>query len=434
MNNFKKEITLNLFTFGSNRYLSFQEAEKISEELFRVTSAFFDKNGVKTRKALVFDEEDSKKLFVKNDKNLEPAIFFPLSGGSQTLMLHAYNYYDVLGFGVTYTDFFIDKYYSDICLYNNAAPALMDTFAVIKREKKYVKIITDLNDTLPVIKAKTAIERLRNSTLLRIGEIEPWVISSSKKFDLIKNNFDINVISIPQVELEEEYKNISEENIYSEDWLNSSDKLIEVSDIDVIEASKLTIAIKNLINKYYADGVCISCFNLLKKINMTACLSLSIFNDDELLIGGCEGDIDTAITLMIMKALSGKPGWIANPMIEKNNMIRLSHCTAPRYEKKYKYELLKHHESGIGVSPRVYMPISEIVTLSRIGNDFSKFHYFTGITQNYNFKNTCRTQALVQIDNFDEYIKNVLGCHLVLTFGNYSRELKYFAQMLHIDY
>lgn len=434
MNNFKKEVIVNLITFGSNNYLPFQKIEEISKELFRIVNMILNKNGIKTKEMIMYDDEDIKKIFCKSDKNPEPAIFFPLTGGTQSLMLNSSNYFDVLGLGVTYTDFFLDKSYSDICLYNNAAPALMDSYSVMKRNKVYIKIIIDLDEAIPIIKAKAAIERLKDSTLLRIGEIEPWVISSSRKIELLKKRFGINVISISQIELEEEYKNILEENIYSQKWINFSDNLIEVSERDVIDASKLTIAIKNLISKYSADGVCISCFNLLKKINTTACLSLSIFNDDEFLIGGCEGDIDTSITLMIMKALSNKPGWIANPMIEKNNMIRLSHCTAPRYNNQYKYELMKHHESGIGVSPRVYLPISKIITLSRIGSDFSKMNIFTGITQDFVYKNTCRTQALVKIDNFDYYIKNVLGCHLVITFGDYSKELEYFAKMLQIDY
>ena len=318
----------------------------------------------------------------------------------------------------------------------NAAPAAMDIYSVLKRNKKEIKLFSDFDEVIKRFYAKRTIERLNNSTLLRIGDTEPWVISSTRDVAAVKNNLGVDVVSIMQSELENEYRNVHENDVASlaDDWQMSAADLVGINRTDITEAVKVIQAVKNLAAKYDADGVSIACFNLLKSINTTACLAVSALNDDESLIGGCEGDVDSALTLMLMKALTGKSGWIANPMIGPGDLLRLAHCTAPRYSNSYKYKLMRHHESGIGVSNKIYMPSIERVTLTRLGNNLSSMNIFLGTTLETESIETCRTQVLVKLDDFESYKEKVLGCHQVLTFGNYTNELKIVADMLKLDY
>jgi L-fucose isomerase-like protein len=436
MNSLKKDITLHMVAFSSVNYWKDENQLQFAEQMLDEIEKKLASYKINCSKIVVTRNDDIAKLENNNQIKGQPALFFPMSGATQEFMLKTSSIFNVLGIGITYTDFFINKSLADRFLVKNAAPAAMDIYAVLKRNKKEIKLFSDLEEVIKRFISKRAIERLNNSTLLRIGDTEPWVISSTKDIAAVKNKLGVNLISILQSELEDEFKTISESEIDSvaDDWLVSASDLVDVKKTDIIEAAKLMQAVRNMVKKYDADGVSMACFNLLHSLGTTACLAVSVLNDDETLVGGCEGDVDSALTLMLLKALTGKSGWVANPMIEHNNLLRLAHCTAPRYNNFYKYQLMRHHESGIGVSNKVFLPSNERVTLARLGNNLSSINIFSGITYDTDTIETCRTQLLVKLDDFNAYKEKVLGCHQVLVFGDYNAELQIVADMLKLKY
>jgi len=436
MKSFGKEITLNLVAFSSSNYWKDENQIYYAEIMLSEIESKLINRKINCSKIIITKNEDIRELEKNSLLKDQPALFFPMSGATQELMLKSSSVFDVLGIGVTYTGFFIDKAIADKFLVKNAAPAAMDIYAVLKRTKKNLKLFSDLDEVLKRFTAKRAVERMKNSVLLRIGETEPWVISSTKDIGDIKNKLGVNAISIPQTDLEEEYMGIKESDISEmvNSWELSAAMFIDVDKKDLVEAVKLSAAVNKLAEKHSADAVSIACFNLLNSIGTTACLSVSALNDNEFYVGGCEGDVDSTLTLMLMKSLTGKAGWIANPMIEHNSALRLAHCSAPRYGNKFPMHLMKHHESGIGVSPKIFMSACERVTLARLGNNLSSINIFSGVTVATDSIETCRTQILVKLDDLEAYKEKVLGCHQVLTFGDYSEELKICADMLNLKF
>ena len=162
---------------------------------------------------------------------------------------------------------------------------------------------------------------------------------------------------------------------------------------------------------------------------------MSHLNDSDNSFGACEGDLDSAVTILLLKLIGKKFVWMANPIIHDDNYIDLVHCTAPRQlnEQIMKYNLLTHHESGKGVSPQVSIPLNKKVTLARIGNNLNNLYICQGLTTENPELPTCRTQIKIQIPSSKDLQNNLLGTHLVMCFGDIIEEMELCADLLNLD-
>lgn len=362
-------------------------------------------------------------------------IAIPMSGGVQPNVIKtAEKFKHVLMYAGYIKDCFGKT--SEKMLINNAAPAVMDVYAVLKRKSTNVSLAVSGEELEKRVNAVCTVEKLKNTKLLAIGETEPWVISATKDWDVLKNRFGIEIINVPQSDLAEMYGEITDEEAaqFCSQWNDGADFVAEPTETDVLNASKFQVALIKLIEKYGASGAAIACFNLLKT-GTTSCLGVSYINTYTDYVVSCEGDMDSAVTMLIMKNLAKDSVWMANPNIQPDGTVNFVHCTAPTVicGKKCKYILRNHHESGIGVSTQVELPENAEMTACRISNNMTQMtvHGCTGTHGEY--EPSCRTQLKIKFDDFEKYIKNVLGCHQIFVFGDIKKELAYVAEMTGIE-
>ena len=103
-----------------------------------------------------------------------------------------------------------------------------------------------------------------------------------------------------------------------------------------------------MIEKYKCDGMAIACFDLIASTGINPCLGVSYINGETPYFAACEGDVDSAVTMLFIQALTDDSPWMANPNLEQDETINFVHCTAP--VKGHKYILRNHHKTGIGAS------------------------------------------------------------------------------------
>ena len=206
--------------------------------------------------------------------------------------------------------------------------------------------------------------------------------------------------------------------------------MIEPNEEDVRNAAKLQSIFIELLQQYEADCFCTKCFELIGRINTTACLALSFLNSSAVWCGACEGDLDSAVSLLVMRKLTGKNPWMANPIVMEKDKLILSHCSAPVTEEgPLPLTLRSHHESGKGVSTEVSFPLQKTVTLMRIGNHMESIQYFTGIAEKIPDIRTCRTRLQIQVEGLEDRMSEILGCHFTLVYGDFTKELSVFAKL-----
>jgi len=415
-----------LCCFASSRY--WKGSEELNKAFLNIQAEL---KGL-FESAYLIDEDFNIDQLGNQKDNLMLAI--PMSGGVQPNVIKVSDMFAETILFAGYVKGNFSKELSDKMLINNAAPAIMDVYAVIKRQQGNVSLCIDKKGLSSREEAIRTIKEIKGCKLLAIGKTEPWVISSVKDWTVVKDRFGIEIIDVDQEELIEIYNNLQFETEEEGFWGNCAEKIVEPLAEDIKNATRFQTALVKLIEKYKASGAAIACFNMLKT-GTTSCLAVSYVNTYTNYVASCEGDMDSAITMLIMKRLSNDNVWMANPNIQSDGTINFVHCTAPIKinGQNCKYILRNHHESGIGVSTQVELPKNVKMTACRISNNLSQMTIHSCIGEKGQDEPTCRTQLKVRFDDFNSYINNVLGCHQVFVFKDIAQELRYFAEIIGLE-
>ena len=415
-----------LCCFAARRYWS--DGDELNNAFIHVKKAT---EGIFSEAYLVDDTFD---LNAFSDNGEDILVAMPMSGAVQPRVLEAARLFGRVVILAGYVKDCFENSVSQKMLINNAAPAVMDIYSVLKRERDDVTLCTSCDELKKLANAFGAIDKIRGCKLLAIGKTEPWVISSVRNWDIIKEKLQIEIVDVEQSELVELYNGITKSDLHGKEWLEGAEKLVEPTQSDVSDAARLQAALIKLIEKYNARGAAIACFQLLKA-GTTACLGVSYINTYTDYVVSCEGDMDSAITMLIMKQLARDSVWMANPNLQPDKTVNFVHCTAPiaANGERYNYILRNHHESGIGVSTQVELPKNLKMTACRISNNLSQITIQNCVGISGDYEPSCRTQLRVQFDDFDKYIKAALGCHHIFAFKDIKQELLYVAELLKLE-
>ena len=232
----------------------------------------------------------------------------------------------------------------------------------------------------------------------------------------IAKKFNLNIIKIGKQELVDEIK---KKKVGKVPHLQTLMKKCR-DKVELQKALYIYGALKRLCVKYKLDGLTIKCFDLLDDYKSTACLALSLLNDEGI-TAGCEGDIPSLITMHFVNALTDRPSFMANPskISHENNTILLAHCTCP-INMFSSYKINTHFESGIGLATEGEFNHTD-VSLIKISPDLKNVTAIRGeIKSDSHLKEYCRTQALVSVEpqELDMLFLHPFGNHIIMTYGD----------------
>ena len=268
---------------------------------------------------------------------------------------------------------------------------------------------------------------------LRIGVIgtpSSWLIASNVDYLLAKRRWGIEYLDIPLERIYDVYDRIKDNEVGASCAAVASQALAcrEGTPEDMIKAMRLYRAIKRICKEEKLSAVTVSCFKLIERTGTTGCLALAMLNDEGI-IAGCEGDLQSVFTLLVAKALTGKVGFMANPSMinARNNEIILAHCTIGMKQTE-RYIIRNHFETESGIGIQGLLPEGDVTIVKCGGECLDEYYLSTGtLTENTNYINMCRTQVRVKMNTpADYFLKNPLGNHHILLQGNYENSLNEF--------
>lgn len=362
------------------------------------------------------------------------AVLLPLSGAVQPWMVAVAEALAHVGLANAYLPGFLSPQLAAQLLDRNAHPACTDFFARQRRTGRPARWLASVAEVHALGRANQAVARLRAARILKIGETEPWVINSTRDPARFQAALGCTVVPVTLESLYQEFATVADGEAarMAEDWVAKASSLSGPVQADVVRATRVLVAMRRLLDRHGADALSMACFAMIGQLATTSCVALSALNDSADAIGACEGDLDAAVTLYLLKALGADFVWIANPIIHAANCIDLAHCTAPRCGcgGELSYRLLRHHESGHGVAPEVVLPVGRPVTLVRIGADLTELCVHPGRTERAAKQPTCHTQIRVQIPSSRDFLDSLNGTHVVLTYGDLRADLALCADLL----
>ena len=322
------------------------------------------------------------------------------------------------------------------CL-NNSLPACFeiksylanndeDCILLFGKEKDIAQALVQIS------KIASAKRYMNNMNLGVIGKPSDWLIASIVDYEKVKQVFNVNLIDITSKQLKQEIDRGILENI---PHLEKYQKLC--SDQKVLDgALAIYSGLKRVIDFYQLGGLTIRCFDLIEEYKNTACLALSMLNDEGI-IATCEGDVPSMLSMLLVKAASNKPSFQANPSKisfgeNEDNTVLFAHCTIPM-SMCNNVEFMTHFESGLGIGLRGKLNLGEI-TIFKLSRDLKTYLLINGeIKSNPELTNYCRTQIEVKIQDEDMYqlINKSFGNHVIISYGDNSGDL---GNVLHYFY
>jgi L-fucose isomerase-like protein len=373
--------------------------------IFPIVSSLHEKSRINEQTQILLDEliKSSNHEFnvVDIDElyNADLSLILIQSGGSEGLFLENFDKLKEPFYLLTYG-------------HNNSLAASLEILSYIKDHNLNGEVLH--GDTLYL---SNRINELldKKDRLGVIGKPSDWLIASNVNYSDALKFHNIELVDI-DIEKVLEYYNDPYENLNLE---FNYDK--EETD----KAIRLHQTILKIKDEYKLDGLTIRCFALLDKLNTTACLSLAMLNKDKV-IGTCEGDIPTMISMHVLNKVTGQPGFQANPsrIDVKNSKMVLAHCTLP-LDMVSEYELDTHFESGIGVAVRGKLK-EEVITIFKLSRNLKDYYVSTGrIIRNLSEDNLCRSQIEIEVDNNIEYfLTRPYGNHHVIVYGDHRAKIK----------
>lgn len=363
-----------------------------------------------------------------------PAVLLPLSGAVQPWMVELAEELAQVALANAYLPGFLEPEFCAQLLERNAHPACTDFYAHRRRHGRPAIWLGTRGELHRLARANQAVGRLRAARILKIGETEPWVINSTREPARFRAALGCEIQPLAADVLYGEFARVADADAapVAREWMRRARALDGPAPADVLRAAKVLVAMRRLLAAHRADALSMACFALIGALDTTSCLALSALNDSADAIGACEGDLDAAVTLFLLKALGADFVWIANPIIHNANFIDLAHCTAPRCAcgTNLNYRLLRHHESGRGVAPEVSLPVDRSVTLARIGADLTELCVHPGRVLRVAKQPTCHTQVRVRIPSSRGFRESLNGTHVVLSYGDHHAALALCADLL----
>jgi L-fucose isomerase-like protein len=181
--------------------------------------------------------------------------------------------------------------------------------------------------------------------------------------------------------------------------------------------------------------------------NPRGCLTFSKLNDLGF-VGGCEGDMDSTLTMLIFAYAFRVPGFISDPVIDtaKNAMVHF-HCTSatkmdgPTGERR-PFTIRTQTDSKGGVALQVEHRVGQVVTCAKLVN-LDTLLFNTGkILETSANPLACRTQFAQSVPDarrlFLNWGENVVQrgvmtlLHRVVFYGDYAEAIQNLGDLMGI--
>ena len=275
------------------------------------------------------------------------------------------------------------------------------------------------SDPLPKF-PKSVVKAFEKTRVGLIGGASDWLIASGIDREAVTKQFGAAFVDIPLRELEEEFVATPDDAPEVRSTCARLERFLtdDRTPAQLREAARLYLALRRICTKKNINALTIKCFGLLDSCHTTACLALSLLNDEGI-VSGCEGDIPALWTMLYARYAFGEPAFMANPSSSNRRewTIDFAHCTIP-LTMVHGYRLPSHFESQTGIGIAGSVPSGRYRILKLFGDKLDQYYEATGdIIMNTNIPQRCRTQIRFRFaseSEFDRFFRISKGNHIIL--------------------
>ena len=307
-----------------------------------------------------------------------------------------------------------------------------------KAGKKVVLLPTsDWSELGHVVALMRVPARMRQTRIIVVGA--PQGTAAACSAEQVKQRLGTEMVPVKNEQVIEAHKAVDLKAAEAEAeqyWISKAKEIREPGREEIINSARMYLAMKNMMIKEGARATTSShCMGEPAK----GCLTYSKLNDQGL-VGVCEGDMDSTLTMLMFGYAFGVPGFVTDPVFDTSqNALIHFHCTcatrmAGPTSTRLPFTIRTQTDSDRGVSLQVEMPIGQPVTCAKFIN-LDTMLISTGkifrITQD---ELGCRTQFWTKVADARSMFHN-WGCgvlkggvmtllHRAVFFGDHMQSIK----------
>ena len=306
---------------------------------------------------------------------------------------------------------------------NNSLAASLEILTYLGNNGMEGRIVHGTNDEIIQTLHATSLQ----GRIGLFGQPSDWLIASSVDRDLLLQHYGIETIDIDLQRLIKGIKTIPQDEAVkiAQAMVKRAKAVKEPTCADMVEAAKAYLAIKKICQEERLDAFTIRCFDIVKACGTTSCLALALLNDEGI-VAGCEGDMQSLMTMFLAKRLCGETAFMANPSQLTDKSSMLAHCTIP-LSMCGETIVRSHFESGIGVAIQGLLPMEDYTLLKWGGQKLDR--YFVAEAQAIETPYSdhfCRTQITLNVNLKPYLLQHSIGNHHVIIRGRHAGEIRQF--------
>jgi hypothetical protein len=292
-------------------------------------------------------------------------------------------------------------------------------------------------DVIQAVRGLDCLRRLKAATILDVTERDPSNASKG-----IANLFGARVQKVTSPEFNDAYAaaNRAEGLKWTNLWTKGAARIVEPKRDDLVRSGLAYVAMRDLLKRYHSGAITVDCLQLLygEKLppSVYPCLGFTQLNNDGM-VGACEADLDSTITMLAMNYLIERPGFISDPVLDTGrNQIIYAHCVAPTKVFGPKgpsnpYHLRSHSEDRKGAVVRSLMPLNQMTTTLKFvpGRKEVLLHWGKTVA-NVDDDKACRTKLAVEGPDIHKLQNSwSAGWHRVTFFGDHRQAVETLAAL-----
>ncbi len=306
---------------------------------------------------------------------------------------------------------------------NNSLAASLEILTYLGNNGMEGRIVHGTNDEI--------VETLRATSLQgRIGlfgQPSDWLIASGVDRDFLRQRYGIETIDIDLQRVKDGIKAIPqiEAEKVAQAMVKHAKAVKEPTNADMIEGAKVYLTLKKICAEERLDAFTIRCFDIVTSCKTTSCLALALLNDEGI-VAGCEGDMQSLLTMFLVKRLCGETAFMANPSQLTDHSAMLAHCTIPL---SFCDEMVvrSHFESGIGVAVQGMLPLTDYTLLKWGGPKLDRYFVAEAKAIETPYSNHfCRTQITLNVNLKPYLLQHSIGNHHIIIRGRHAGEIRQF--------
>jgi len=299
--------------------------------------------------------------------------------------------------------------------------------------------IISRNPSTEVLRALKVKKFLKQSKFLYIGEMPSFSAPNGPyDFAAVEKRLGVRARHIESNEFYRQFDRFSDEEVLKEldNWRKDFDEVLEPTDADLMNATRVYMGLRYLCEREDANGVTVNCGRFTEERPVVPCLAFDRLIDEGIMCA-CEGDITAMLSSLILHGMSGQPMLMGNfgsrpgAFQAEEGEVTIEHDLVPRSMAARGYTVRDYHGRRFGVTGYADIRIGPM-TLLNLDASLNRISVIEGTIKGSEDGGHCRIIIHMDVNgDVNEVPQIIVGSqHVSMIFGHWLGALQEVGNLL----